>query len=58
MEREKLSLGFLRAWGCIAKVNVPEWKKQKLGPKTIGCVFLGYAHNSATYRFLVIKSEF
>jgi hypothetical protein len=29
-----------------------------LGPKTVDCVFLGYAHNSAAYRFLVIKSKF
>jgi hypothetical protein len=48
----------LRAWGCLAKVNVPAYKKRKLGPKTVDCVFLGYAHNSAAYRFLVIKSEF
>jgi hypothetical protein len=54
----KPALGFLRAWGCLAKVNVPAWKKRKLGPKTVDCVFLGYAHNSAAYRFLVIKSEF
>jgi hypothetical protein len=32
-------------------------KKRKLGPKTIDCVFLGYAHNSAAYRFLVVHSE-
>jgi hypothetical protein len=44
--------------GCLAKVNVPACKKRKLGPKTIDCVFLGYAHNSAAYRFLVIKSDF
>ena len=25
----------------------------KIGPKTIDCVFIGYAHNSAAYRFLV-----
>jgi hypothetical protein len=37
---------------------VPACKKQKLGQKTIDCVFLGYAHNSATYTFLVIKSNF
>jgi hypothetical protein len=54
----KPALGFLRAWGCLAKVNVPAWKKRKLGPKTVDCVFLGYAHNSAAYRFLVIKFEF
>jgi hypothetical protein len=54
----KPALGFLRAWGCLAKVNVPACKKRKLGQKTVDCVFLGYAHNSAAYRFLVIKSEF
>jgi len=36
-------------WGCLAKVNVSLSKKRKLGPKTIGCVFLGYAKNSAAY---------
>jgi hypothetical protein len=42
----------------LAKVNVPITKKRKLGPKTVDCVFLGYAHNSITYRFLVVKSIF
>ncbi|RVW35398.1 Retrovirus-related Pol polyprotein from transposon TNT 1-94 [Vitis vinifera] len=32
-------------------------KRTKLRPKTIDCVFIGYASNSSTYRFLVIKSE-
>jgi hypothetical protein len=32
-------------------------KKHKLGSKTVDCVFLGYAHHSTAYRFLVIKSE-
>jgi hypothetical protein len=32
--------------------------KCKLGQKTVDCVFEGYAHNSAAYRFLVIKSDF
>jgi hypothetical protein len=32
-------------------------KKHKLAPKTVDCVFLGYAHHSTAYRFLVIKSE-
>jgi hypothetical protein len=41
----------------LAKVNVPITKKRKLGPKTVDCVFLGYAHNSIAYRFLVVKSE-
>jgi hypothetical protein len=41
----------------LAKVNVLINNKRKLGPKTVDCVFLGYAHHSTVYRFLVIKSE-
>jgi hypothetical protein len=36
---------------------VPINKKRKLGPKIVDCVFVGYAHHSISYRFLVIKSE-
>jgi hypothetical protein len=36
---------------------VPISKKRKLDPKTVDCVFLGYAHHSIAYKFLVIKSE-
>jgi hypothetical protein len=54
----KHALGFLSAWGCLAKVNMPACKKQKLGQKTIDCVFLRHTHNNAAYRFLVIKSDF
>jgi hypothetical protein len=53
----KHSLSYLRTWDCLTKVNVPINKKRKLGPKTMDCVFLGYAHYSTAYRFLVIKSE-
>jgi hypothetical protein len=48
---------FICAWGCLAKVNVPASKKRKLGPQTVDFIYLGYAHNSAAYRFLVIRSE-
>jgi hypothetical protein len=41
----------------LAKVNVPINKKRKLAPKIVDCVFLGYAHHSTAYRFLVIKLE-
>ena len=44
-------------WGCLAKVTVPIPKKVKIGPKTVNCVFIGYAHNSSAYRFLIHKSE-
>jgi hypothetical protein len=53
----KSSLSYLHTWGCLAKVNMPINKKHKLGPKTVDCVFLGYAHHIIAYRFLVIKSE-
>jgi hypothetical protein len=51
------SISYLRTWGCLAKVNVPINKKRKLGPKTVDCIFLGYAHHSIAYRFLVVKSK-
>jgi hypothetical protein len=50
-------LSYMCTWGCLAKVNVPINKKRKLGPKTVDHVFLGHAHHSVAYRFLVIKSE-
>jgi hypothetical protein len=53
----KPSLLYLRTWGCLAKVNIPIPKKRKLGPKTVDCIFLGYAKQSIGYRFLVVKSE-
>src|SRR6185503_20887778 len=53
----KSSLSYLRSWGCLAKVNVPINKKRKLGPKTVDCVFLGYAIHSVGYRFLIISSK-
>ena len=43
--------------GCLAKVVVPLPKKVKIGSKTIDCIFMGYAHNSAAYRFLVHESN-
>ncbi|KAJ9546855.1 hypothetical protein OSB04_019398 [Centaurea solstitialis] len=46
-----------KVWGCLAKVQVPLPKRTKLGPKTIDCIYLGLAKNSAAYRFLVYKSQ-
>jgi hypothetical protein len=36
---------------------VPILKKRKLGPKTVDCVFLGYAFHSIGYIFLIVKSK-
>ena len=51
------SYKYLKVWGCLAKVPVPPPKKVTIGPKTLDCIFIGYAHNSSAYRFLVYKSD-
>ena len=54
-EKKRLNFSYLRT--CLAKLNVPINKKCKLGPKTVDCVFLGYAIHSIGYRFLIINSR-
>ena len=53
----KPSYKYLKVWGCLAKVMAPTPKKMKIGPKTVDCIFIGYAHNSTAYRFLVHESK-
>ena len=48
-ENKRLTLSYLCTWGCLAKVNIPIAKKHKLGPKTVDCIFLGYAFHSIGY---------
>jgi hypothetical protein len=55
-EKKRLTISYLRTWGCLAKVSVPITKKRKLGPKTVDCVFLGYSFHIVGYRFLVARS--
>ena len=49
------SYKYLKLWGCLAKVAIPILKKVKIGPKIVDCVFIGYAHNSSAYIFLIHK---
>jgi hypothetical protein len=56
-EKKRLTLSYLRTWGYLAKMSVPITKKCKLGPKTVDCIFLGYAIHSVGYRFLIVKSR-
>ena len=51
------NLKYLRVWGCLAKVMLPDPKKRKIGSKTSGCLFLGYAEHSDAYRFLALDSN-
>ncbi|GKA04855.1 retrotransposon protein, putative, ty1-copia subclass [Tanacetum coccineum] len=53
----KPSYQYLRVWGCLAKVAVPAPKAQKIGPKSVDCIFIGYAKNSSAYRFIVHESK-
>ncbi|GJZ37134.1 retrotransposon protein, putative, ty1-copia subclass, partial [Tanacetum coccineum] len=53
----KPSYQYLRVWGCLAKVAVPTPKAQKIGPKSVDCIFIGYAKNSSAYRFIVHDSK-
>ena len=54
---KKTSLKFLRVWGFLTKVLVPEHKRKKLGLKTVDCIFLGYIETTTAMRYLVLKSD-
>ncbi|PHU21498.1 hypothetical protein BC332_06605 [Capsicum chinense] len=56
-KRRKPNLKYLKVWGCLAKVQVPMPKRVKIGPKTMDCIFIGYAKSSKVCRFLVHKSK-
>ncbi|GKC55059.1 retrotransposon protein, putative, ty1-copia subclass [Tanacetum coccineum] len=55
--RQKPSYQYLRVWGCLAKVAVPIPKAQKIRPKSVDCIFIGYAKNSSAYRFIRHESK-
>ena len=42
-------------WGCLAKVPLPDFKREKIGPKTFNSVFIGYAQNNVAYRFMSLN---
>jgi hypothetical protein len=54
-EKKRVNLSYLRTWGCLAKINVSINKKRKLRPKTVDCIFIGYAFHIIDYRLLIIK---
>ncbi|KAJ9562187.1 LOW QUALITY PROTEIN: hypothetical protein OSB04_007347 [Centaurea solstitialis] len=51
-EGRKPNLNHLKVWGCVAYYRTPDPKRSKLGARAIKSVFVGYAHNSTTYRLL------
>lgn len=48
---------FLKVWGCLAKVGLPQFRRTNVGPKTFDCVFVGYALNNAAYRFMSLSDN-
>ena len=51
------NLKYLKVWGCLAKVGLPSFKRENIGPKTFDAVFVGYAENSAAYRFMCLSDR-
>lgn len=47
---EKPNLSHLRVFGSSAMVHVPKEKRDKLDPKSIECILLGYSDQSKAYR--------
>jgi len=39
----------------LAKVPLPDFKRKNIGPKTFDSVFVGYAQNSAAYKFMSLN---
>ena len=57
MEKRKPNLGYLKVWGCLAKIKILDNKKKKIGPKIVDSIFIGYALDSNASRLLVINSK-
>ncbi|KAL0555831.1 hypothetical protein IC582_004332 [Cucumis melo] len=51
------NLSYLKVWRCLAKVPFPALKKSTVGSKTFDCIFIGYAQNSAAYRFMFLNEK-
>jgi hypothetical protein len=50
-------LSYIRTWGCLAYVRIPNPKRVKLASRAYECVFIGYALNSKAYRFYDLKAK-
>ena len=57
MGKEKNYSPLLAHLGLFGESQRANNQKAQVGPKTVDCVFLGYAKHSIGYRFLVVKSE-
>ena len=51
LKKRQPNLSYLRTWGCLAYVRIPDPKRVKLASRAYECVFIGYAINRKAYRF-------
>jgi hypothetical protein len=49
----KLSLNYLRVWGCPTEAKIFNLNASKLKPKTVSCHFIGYPKNLSVFIFTV-----
>lgn len=44
-------LEYLRMWGCLAKIAIPKPRKEKIRPKIVDDIFIGFVSYSGANRF-------
>ncbi|KAK2442716.1 putative mitochondrial protein [Trifolium repens] len=57
LKKRQPNLSYLRTWGCLAYVRIPDPKRVKLASRAYECVFIGYAANSKAYRFFDLNAK-
>jgi hypothetical protein len=53
----KPDVSHLRVFGCKAFAHIPDEKRNKLEPKSIPCVFLGYCEGTKAYRLMCLETK-
>ncbi|GKD82101.1 zinc finger, CCHC-type containing protein, partial [Tanacetum coccineum] len=53
--KRKPNLNYLRVWGCMVVVRLPDPKLKTLSERGIECIFAGYVEHSKAFRFFVIE---
>ena len=54
-EGRKPSLRYFKVWGCLAYIRIVDPTRPKLGPHSWESVSIGYAQDSAAYRFIKLE---
>ncbi|KAL4025369.1 hypothetical protein IC575_013758 [Cucumis melo] len=57
LKHKTSNLTYLRTWGCLAYVRIPNPKRRKLASRTYECVFIGYTENSKAYKFYDLENK-